>query len=71
MPRRKEFWIQRAIQRKGSLKHWLKKHYGKKAFRKDGKVKISFLRKLAKKQLPKRIKQKINLALTLHKLRRK
>ena len=70
MPR-KEFWIQRAIQRKGSLKKWLKKHYGKKAFRKDGKVKITFLRKLQHKKLPKRIKQKINLALTLHKLRKK
>jgi len=71
MPKRKSFWIQRAIQRKGSLKHWLKKHYGKKAFTKQGKVKITFLRKLQHKKLPKRIKQKINLALTLHKLRKK
>jgi len=69
MPKR--FWIQKALKRKGSLKHWLKKHYGKKAFTKQGKVKISFLRKLEHKKLPKRIKQKINLALTLHKLRRK
>jgi len=71
MSRKRRNWIQRAIKHKGSLKHWLKKHYGKKAFTKHGKIKISFLRKLEHKKLPKRIKHKISLALTLHKLRRK
>jgi hypothetical protein len=66
-----ERWIQEAIKRKGSLRAWLKRKYGKRAFTKKGKIKITFLRKLAKrKDLDKRIKRKIHLALTLHKLRK-
>jgi hypothetical protein len=72
MARRKDYWIQHAIKHKGSLKKWLHKHYGSKAFKKDGTIKITFLEKLRKKKsLPSKIKHKINLAITLHKLRKK
>jgi dephospho-CoA kinase len=80
------FWIQKAIRRPGSLRAWLKRHqeaitrrYGESPFRRDGTIKVSVLRKLRKddeflKKLSKSryglIKRKINLAITLHKLRR-
>jgi len=70
--RDKEFFIQHAIKHKGSLKKWLKEHYGKRAFKHNGTIKISFLKKIRKnKNIPLRIKRKINLAITLHKLRKK
>ena len=71
------YWIQEAIKRPGSLTKWLKKHFGKKAFTKQGKIKITLLKKLAKKKkvkgrkIPKRVLAKINLAITLNKLRKK
>jgi hypothetical protein len=66
------YWIQQAIKRPGSLRKWLKKKYGRKAFNKDGTIKVTFLRKLLKnKKVSKRIKRKIRLALTLRKLSRK
>jgi len=72
MVKRRDYWIQHAIKHKGSLKKWLKEHYGNKAFKRNGTIKIAFLKKLSKKKnLPSRIKHKINLAITLHKLRKK
>jgi hypothetical protein len=81
-----KYWIQEAIKRPGSLKKWLKKHskaiarrYGESPFTKDGKVKVSILKKLKKddeflKKLAKSkaslIKKKINLAITLKKLKK-
>jgi hypothetical protein len=63
------YWIQQAIKRPGSLKKWLRKKYGNKAFNKDGTIKVTFLRKLLKREdVNKRIKRKIRLALTLRKL---
>jgi hypothetical protein len=78
--RRNDRWIQRAIKRPGSLRAWLKRNRarikratGKDPFTKSGKVSASTLRALKKtkmyEKLPTRIKQKINLAITLHKLR--
>jgi hypothetical protein len=81
MPRRSNSkWIQRAIKRPGSLRAWLKKNRarikratGRNPFTRDGKVSVTTLKALRRtklyEKLPLRIKQKINLAITLHKLR--
>jgi dephospho-CoA kinase len=80
------FWIQEAIKRPGSLRAWLKRHqkaitrrYGESPFKRDGTIKVTilkklknddeFLRRLSKSRY-KLIKRKINLAITLHRLRR-
>ncbi len=79
-------WIQRAIKRPGSLRKWLKKHekkierrYGVSPFTKDGKIRMSVLRRLKRdkeflKELSgakyRLIQQKINLAITLKRLAR-
>jgi len=79
MPRRSKYWIQKAIKRPGSLRAWLKRNKRKVVaaikedpFTKDGKIKVSALKKLRRtklyERLPTRIKQKINLAITLRKL---
>jgi hypothetical protein len=66
------YWIQQAIKRPGSLRKWLRKKYGSKAFNKDGTIKVTFLRKLLKSEdVSKRIKRKIRLALMLRKLSKK
>ena len=78
-------WIQKAIKRPGSLKSWLKRHrkeikhhYGTDPLTKDGKVKVTVLRKLKNdrgfvKELSgshaDTIERKINAAITLDKLR--
>ena len=81
MARRKsDKWIQRAIKRPGSLRAWLRRNrarikraVGRDLFTKDGKVSVAALKALRRtklyEKLPLRIKQKINLAITLHKLR--
>jgi hypothetical protein len=69
-------WIQEAIKHPGALKQWLKKRFGKKAFTKSGKIKVSFLKKLRKEIKEGKIKvrnktlwlRRINLALTLKRL---
>ncbi|MGC9123725.1 MAG: capsid protein VP2 [Thermoplasmata archaeon] len=71
-----KYWIQRAIRNPGALKMWLRKRFGKKAFTKSGKIKVKYLRKLAKeiKQGKIRVRNKrtilrrIYLAMTLKKL---
>jgi hypothetical protein len=81
VPRRK-YWIQEAIKRPGSLKRWLKEHKseikratGMEPFTRRGTVNIRALQKLRNtsyyEKLPTRVKQKINLAITLRKLRRR
>lgn len=80
MARRSNRWIQRAIKRPGSLKAWLKRNRvrikratGKDPFTKSGKVNTSALKALRRtkmyEKLPTHVKQKINLAITLHELR--
>jgi len=75
-------WIQEAVKRPGSLKRWLKKNQAKvkratgmSPFTKSGKVNIRALVKFRKtkayEKTPKRIKQKINLAINLSRLRKK
>jgi hypothetical protein len=79
MPRRSKYWIQKAIKRPGSLRAWLKRNKRKVVaaikedpFTKDGKIKVSALKKLRRtklyERLPTRVKQKINLAITLRRL---
>jgi hypothetical protein len=80
------YWIQKAIKRPGSLRRWLKKHekrierrYGESPFTKDGKIRVSVLRRLKRdKEFLKEIsgaryrliQRKINLAITLKRLNR-
>jgi len=75
-------WIQEAIKRPGSLKRWLRKNQvkikratGMSPFTKSGKVNIRALEKFRKtkayERTPRRIKQKINLAINLSRLRKK
>ena len=82
MPRGSKYWIQEAIKRPGSLKRWLKEHKseikratGMEPFTKRGTVNIKALQKLRNtsyyEKLSPRIKRKINLAITLHKLRKR
>jgi hypothetical protein len=71
-----EKWIQEAIQKPKALTQYLKSKYGKKAFTKTGKIKITFLRQLLKKhkqgkiRLSKTTIRRIRLAITLKKLRK-
>jgi hypothetical protein len=83
---RVKYWIQRAVKRPGSLKAWLKKHekrierrLGESPFTKDGKIRMSVLRRLKRdkeflKELSgakhRLIQRKINLAITLKQLNR-
>jgi hypothetical protein len=79
MARRSRYWIQRAVKRPGSLKAWLKRNKRRVAaaikedpFTRDGKIKVTALKKLRNTnlydKLPTSIKQKINLAITLRRL---
>jgi hypothetical protein len=79
MARRNRYWIQRAVKRPGSLKAWLKRNKRRVVaaikedpFTEDGKIKVTALKKLRNtnlyERLPTRIKQKINLAITLRRL---
>lgn len=78
---RGRYWIQRAIKRPGALRAWLKRNrkriraaVGEDPFTKTGKIKVSVLRKLRETSLYQRaspaVKRRINLAITLHELRR-
>jgi len=79
---RDKYWIQEAVKRPGSLKAWLKRNKRRVVaaikedpFTRDGKIKVTALKKLRKtslyEKLPTSIKQKINLAITLKRLRNK
>jgi hypothetical protein len=84
--RARTHWIQQAIKRPGSLRRWLKKHekrierrYEESPFTKDGKIRVSVLRRLKRdKEFLKEISgtryrlihKKINLAITLKQLNR-
>ena len=76
---KEEYWIQEAIKRPGSLRAWLKRNKRKVVaaikedpFTRDGRIKVTALKKLRRtklyERLPTRIKQKINLAITLKRL---
>lgn len=72
-------WIQKAIKRPGSLRKWMQKHYGKKAFTRNGKIKVAYIKKAirylksGKAQNPHktRLLRKLYFALTLKRLSKK
>ncbi|MEM3906329.1 MAG: hypothetical protein QXZ17_05610 [Nitrososphaerota archaeon] len=60
-------WIQRAIKRPGALRAYVKRHYGSRGFTEKGTIKVSILRKLAKRR--DKVGARARLALTLRRLR--
>jgi hypothetical protein len=69
-----EYWIQEAIEHKGSLRGYVKRKYGKRGFTKSRKtgrtvIKRKILLRLSKKKGS--IGRKARLALTLRKLRKR
>ncbi|MBO8180486.1 MAG: capsid protein VP2 [Archaeoglobus sp.] len=67
-------WIQEAIERPGRVRRYVKRLFGNKAFTKEGKIKLSYLRK-AKKRAERTgntsLVKAINLAITLRGFRKK
>ena len=79
--KRRNNWIQKAIKRPGALKAWLKRNRkkikrltGMDTFTKTGEVNTRCLQKLRKTEWYKRLspttKRRINLAITLERLRK-
>ena len=79
--KRSDRWIQEAIKRPGALKTWLKRNRrkikrltGMDPFTKSGEINTRCLQKLRKTEwydrLSTRTKRRINLAITLEKLRK-
>ena len=69
MAKGKKNFIQEAIKKPGALTDTVKRRFGKKGFTRDGKIKVSVLRKLAKE---KGITgQRARLALTLRDMPKK
>jgi hypothetical protein len=69
-----EYWIQEAVEHKGSLRGYVKRKYGKRGFTKSRKtgrpvIKREILQKLSKKRGS--IGKKARLAITLRKLRKR
>jgi len=44
-----ELWLQTAIKKEGRVRNYLYRVYGKKAFTKDGKIKMEYLNKAIKR----------------------
>lgn len=68
------YWIQEAIEKKGSLRSYVKRKYGKRGFTKSPKTGKPVIRKEVLQKLSKKkgtIGRRARLALTLRKLRRK
>jgi hypothetical protein len=70
---RRDYWIQEAIERPGSLRSYVKRKYKSRGFTKSPKtgrkiIKRKILLRLAKKPGP--VGKKARLALTLRRLRR-
>ncbi|MEM2502362.1 MAG: hypothetical protein QXR02_06650 [Acidilobaceae archaeon] len=79
----KQYWIQKAIKKPGALREWLKRNAKKvrkvikgSPFTKRGKIKVSALRKIKKAinegklKVSRRTKARINLAITLARMRK-
>ena len=73
MPRKKnpEFWIQEAIKKPGRVRNYVKRKYGDKAFTKDGKIKVEYLKKALKEAKDESLKAALRLALRLKSLAKK
>ncbi|MEM2368117.1 MAG: hypothetical protein QXQ50_07805 [Candidatus Bathyarchaeia archaeon] len=69
---RSEYWIQKAIKRKGALRSYVARKYGKRGFVKRGNryiIKTEVLHRLAKKKGS--VGKRARLALTLRRFRRR
>jgi hypothetical protein len=64
----KELWIQEAIKRKGALRSYIKRKYGKHGFTRKGTIRREILEKEAKRK--GKIGKRARLALTLRRLKR-
>ena len=62
-----EKWIQEAIQKPGRVKRYLKRKYGDAAFTKDGKIKLSYIRKALKECEDPSLRAALRLAIRLKK----
>lgn len=60
-------WIQEAIQKPGRVKRYLKRKYGDVAFTKDGKIKLSYIRKALKECEDPSLRAALRLAIRLKK----
>jgi len=49
--RRTKYWIQRAVKRPGRVRRYISRVYGNKAFTKDGKIKLEYLKKAKERAL--------------------
>ena len=67
---KKKNWIPKKL-KKNRVKNYVKKKYGKKAFTKSGKLKLSALNKAEKAAKSKSLKDAISLAKTFKKKGRK
>jgi len=66
--RSKKYWIQKAIKKPGAYRRSVYRRYGEKGFTERGTIKVSIMRKDAKK--PGKIGQRARLALRLRELRK-
>lgn len=65
-------WIQQANLKKGSLKNWFRRVYGKIAFTPKGTIKVSYLKKALKRpKITLRTKRRIQLALNFRGFKKK
>lgn len=62
-------WIQKAVKNPGALRRYVKRKYGSSGFDKQGRIKLSVLKKLAKRN--DTIGRRARLAITLRELRSK
>ena len=60
-----EFWIQEAIEHPGRVRRYMKRKYGDEAFKKDGTLKVSYLRRAYREAKDPSLKRAISLAITL------
>jgi hypothetical protein len=70
MSYKKNLWIQEAVKRPSRVRSYMKRRYGRKAFTKTGKIKISYLQKAAKQTKNKSLKSALLLAARLKKMKK-
>lgn len=49
MARKSKRWLQKAIEREGRVKTYLRRTYGSRAFNKDGTIKVEYINKAIKR----------------------
>ena len=65
-------WIQGAIKKEGSLREYIRKKYGNKAFTEQGTIRVSVLRELANDpEVSEKTRKRARLALALREIRKK